>query len=160
MTQLEGMTLPSMPQGHFKIYLYSQCGDVMSSLGQNPINTEVLKVLGSPMSGERNVKVLDFEHFLPMLETVAKDRGQGTWEDYVEGLQMFDKEGNGTLIGAEFRHVLVTLCEKMTEEEVEVLVAGPKHSNGCIDYEEFVHMVLNGRGQTFLCPRSPVPFPM
>ncbi|CAO2638799.1 Myosin light polypeptide 6 [Lemmus lemmus] len=47
-------------------------------------------------------------------------------------------------MGAEIRHVLVTLGEKMTEEEVEVLVAGHQDSNGCINYEELVQMVLNG----------------
>jgi Ca2+-binding EF-hand superfamily protein len=35
--------------------LYSQCGDVMRALGQNPTNAEVLKVLGNPKS--------DGEHF-------------------------------------------------------------------------------------------------
>nr|KAF6374654.1 myosin light chain 6 [Pipistrellus kuhlii] len=110
--------------------LYSQCGDVMRALGQNPTNAEVLKVLGNPKSDEMNVKVLDFEHFLPMLQTVAKNKDQGTYEDYVEGLRVFDKEGNGTVMGAEIRHVLVTLGEKMTEEEVEMLVAGHEDSNG------------------------------
>ncbi|ELW72266.1 Myosin light polypeptide 6 [Tupaia chinensis] len=124
--------------------LYSQCGDVTRALGQNPTNAEVLKVLGNPKSDKMNVKVLDFEHFLPMLQTVAKNKDQGTYEDYVEGLQVFDKEGNGTVMGAEIRHVLVTLGEKMTEEEVEMLVAGHKDSNGCINYEELVHVVLNG----------------
>ena len=89
--------------------LYSQRGDVMRALGQNPTNAEVLKVLGNPKSDEMNVKVLDFEHFLPMLQTVAKNKDQGTYEDYVEGLRVFDKEGNGTVMGAEIRHVLVTL---------------------------------------------------
>uniref|UniRef100_A0A8C9D3J7 Myosin light chain 6 n=1 Tax=Panthera leo TaxID=9689 RepID=A0A8C9D3J7_PANLE len=124
--------------------LYGQCGDVMRALGQNPTNAEVLKVLGYPKSDEMNVKVLDFEHFLPMLQTVAKNKDQGTYEDYVEGLRVFDKEGNGTVMGAEIRHVLVTLGEKMTEEEVEMLVAGHEDSNGCINYEELVRMVLNG----------------
>lgn len=33
---------------------YTQCGDVMRALGQNPVNAEVLKVLGNPKSeGER-----------------------------------------------------------------------------------------------------------
>lgn len=27
---------------------FSQCGDVMRALGQNPVNAEVLKVLGNP----------------------------------------------------------------------------------------------------------------
>lgn len=35
---------------------YSQCGDVMRALGQNPINAEVLKVLGNPkLEGKRPV---------------------------------------------------------------------------------------------------------
>lgn len=32
---------------------YNQCGDVMRALGQNPVNSEVLKVLGNPkLEGE------------------------------------------------------------------------------------------------------------
>uniref|UniRef100_A0A2K5ZZR3 EF-hand domain-containing protein n=1 Tax=Mandrillus leucophaeus TaxID=9568 RepID=A0A2K5ZZR3_MANLE len=118
--------------------LCNQYGDVMRVLGQNPTNTEELKVLGNPKSNEMNMKVLEFEHLLPILQTVAKNKDQGTYEDYVEGLQVFDKEGNGTVMGVEFWLVLVTLGEKITEEEVEVLVAGNEGSNGCINYEAFV----------------------
>ncbi|XP_053454888.1 myosin light polypeptide 6-like [Nycticebus coucang] len=116
----------------------------MWALGQNPINAEVLEVLGNPKSKEIDVKMLDFEHFLPMLQTVAKNKDQGTQEEYVEGFRVFDKEGNGIVMGAEIQHVLVTLGEKMTEEEVEMLVAGHEDSNGCINYEWLVHMVVNG----------------
>ncbi|XP_008569984.1 PREDICTED: myosin light polypeptide 6-like [Galeopterus variegatus] len=124
--------------------LYSQCGDVMRALGQNPSNAEVLNVLGNPKSDEMNVKILDFEHFLPVLQTVAKNKDQGTHEDYVEGLQVFDKEGSGMVMDAEIQHVLVTPGEKMTEEEVEMLVVGHENSNGCINYEELIRMVLHG----------------
>uniref|UniRef100_A0A8C9AQI1 EF-hand domain-containing protein n=1 Tax=Prolemur simus TaxID=1328070 RepID=A0A8C9AQI1_PROSS len=114
--------------------LYSQCGDVMRALGQNPTNAEVLRVLGNPKSDELKSKRVDFETFLPMLQAVAKNRDQGTYEDYLEGLRVFDKEGNGKVMG---RHPLPGRIPlgKMTEEEVETVLAGHEDSNGCINYE-------------------------
>uniref|UniRef100_A0A672USJ1 Myosin light chain 6 n=1 Tax=Strigops habroptila TaxID=2489341 RepID=A0A672USJ1_STRHB len=103
--------------------LYSQCGDVMRALGQNPTNAEVMKVLGNPKSDEMNLKTLNFEQFLPMMQTIAKNKDQGCFEDYVEGLRVFDKEGNGTVMGAEIRHVLVTLGQ---HHPIEVLKDPPK----------------------------------
>uniref|UniRef100_A0A8C3WJ30 EF-hand calcium-binding domain-containing protein 11 n=1 Tax=Catagonus wagneri TaxID=51154 RepID=A0A8C3WJ30_9CETA len=85
---------------------------------------------------EMNVKMLDFKYFLPMQKTVAKNKNQGAYGDYIEGLRVFDKEGNcGTIMGVEIRHALVTLGEKMTEEEVEMLVAGHEDCSGCVNYE-------------------------
>lgn len=41
---------------------YSQCGDVMRALGQNPVNAEVLKVLGNPKAEGQNLQALSIHH--------------------------------------------------------------------------------------------------
>ncbi|XP_061432702.1 myosin light polypeptide 6-like isoform X2 [Lethenteron reissneri] len=128
-------------RGDNKITL-SQAGDVMRALGQNPTNAEVAKLLGNPKPDDLANNTLDFEQFLPILQTLASAKDKGTFEDFVEGLRVFDKEGNGLLLGAELRHVLATLGEKMVEEEVETLLAGHENADGYINYEAFIKHIL------------------
>ena len=65
-----------------------------------------------------------------------------TVEDFIEGMRHFDKDGNGFISSAELRHMLTSLGEKMSEEDVENLIHGQEDSSGNVNYEQFVRMVL------------------
>lgn len=62
---------------------------------------------------------MSFETFLPMLSAICQRRSTDTTEDFVEGLRHFDKDGNGAISSAELRHLLTTLGEKLSDDEVK-----------------------------------------
>eukprot|EP00096_Caligus_rogercresseyi_P003628 TRINITY_DN1691_c0_g1_i1.p1 TRINITY_DN1691_c0_g1~~TRINITY_DN1691_c0_g1_i1.p1 ORF type:complete len:152 (+),score=62.39 TRINITY_DN1691_c0_g1_i1:194-649(+) len=115
-------------------------GDVMRALGQNPTESEVKKLVIQERADER----VSFEVFLPILQAICSRRSSDTAEDFVEGLRHFDKDGNGFISTAELRHLLTTLGEKLSDEEVEQLLVGHEDSQGNVNYEEFVQTVMKG----------------
>jgi len=117
----------------------NQVGDVLRALGQNPTESEVRRLV----QDQRNDGRISFETFLPILQAVSSKPIKDTVDDFVEGLRHFDKDGNGFISSAELRHMLTSLGEKMSEEDVEALIHGQEDSSGNINYEEFVKMVLS-----------------
>ncbi|XP_076819285.1 myosin catalytic light chain, smooth muscle-like isoform X7 [Clavelina lepadiformis] len=130
-------------RGTEKIF-FNQVGSLIRALGEDPTNADVNKVLGNPKKEELNTKQVSFEEFLPMLAQIKRQAVPPNIEDFIEGLRVFDKENNGTVMGAELRHVLVSLGEKLTEEEVEQLMVGQEDTNGCVNYEEFSKYLMEG----------------
>merc|ERR1711963_777814 len=91
-------------------------GDVMRALGQNPTESEIKKLVHEHHRADDRVA---FEEFLPMLSAICQRRSTDTAEDFVEGL----------------RHLLTTLGEKLSDDEVEQLLAGHEDSQGNVNYE-------------------------
>ena len=58
-----------------------------------------------------------------------------------EAFRVFDKDMNGTVSTAEFRHIMTTMGEKYTEEEFRDLIQG-FDEGGVIRYEKFVERML------------------
>ncbi|XP_068154659.1 myosin-2 essential light chain isoform X3 [Drosophila tropicalis] len=126
-------------RGDGKIQL-SQVGECLRALGQNPTESDVKKCTHQLKSDER----ISFEVFLPIYQAISKARSGDTADDFIEGLRHFDKDASGYISSAELRHLLTTLGEKLTDEEVEQLLANMEDQQGNINYEEFVHMVMSG----------------
>lgn len=57
---------------------------------------------------------MSFEEFLPIYLSVSQKKDQGTMEDFIEGLRVFDKDGNGFINSAELRHVLTSLGQSFS----------------------------------------------
>ncbi|XP_013187109.1 myosin-2 essential light chain isoform X1 [Amyelois transitella] len=126
-------------RGDGKIHV-AQIGDALRALGQNPTESDVKKCTLHLKPDER----ISFEVFLPIYQAISKARSGDTANDFIEGLRHFDKDGNGFISSAELRHLLSTLGEKLSDDEVEQLLQGQEDSQGNINYENFVHLIMQG----------------
>ena len=137
---------------HFDIYDfngegkvdYVNLGDLLRSLDTRPTQAIIEKNGGTKKKGQKN---MSFEEFLPIFSQVKKDKDVGAYEDLVEGLKVYDKAENGTMLEAELAHVLLSLGEKLTDPEAEEILkicAGGADDEGFIKYETFVKNVMTG----------------
>ena len=65
-------------------------------------------------------------------------------EYFIECLRVFDRNNNGLISSGELRHVMTSLGEKLTDDEVDSLLAGFEDNQGHVFYEEFVRAVMSG----------------
>lgn len=137
---------------HFDIYDFegigkvdaSNLGDLLRSLDLRPTNAIIEKNGGTKRRGE---KKLTLEEFLPIYSQVKKEKESGAYEDFIEGLKVYDKNENGSMMEAELAHVLLSLGEKLTDAECEELfssVQAQTDDDGFIKYEPFVKKLMTG----------------
>jgi Ca2+-binding EF-hand superfamily protein len=63
-------------------------------------------------------------------------------EEFVRGFAVFDPEQTGSIGVGQLRYILTNLGEKLSDQEVDELLAGAKvGSDGNIDYRTFVREV-------------------
>lgn len=119
-------------------------GDLLRSLDLRPTNAVIEKNGGTKKRGE---KLLTIEEFLPIYSQVKKEKESGTYEDFVEGLKLYDKHDNGSMLEAELAHVLLSLGEKLTDAECEELLSSVQvqtDDDGFIKYEQFLKKLCAG----------------
>ncbi|KAL1417041.1 hypothetical protein MTO96_027243 [Rhipicephalus appendiculatus] len=114
----------------------SDLGTVMRSLGYQPTEAQVAEIVGSR-------ETIDFPEFLTIM---AKEeiRSNDVDEEIREAFKVFDRNGDGFVSAAELRHVMTTMGEKLTHEEVDEMIReADQDGDGRINYEEFVNMVTS-----------------
>lgn len=111
----------------------------MRSLGQNPSESEVADMINEV--DVDNDGTIDFPEFLTMMARKMKDTDSE--EEIREAFKVFDRDGNGYISAAELRHVMTSIGEKLTDEEVDEMIReADADGDGTIDYNEFVQMLV------------------
>ncbi|CAB3983210.1 myosin-2 essential light chain-like [Paramuricea clavata] len=119
-----------------------EVGEVLRALGSNPTESELAKL-------EQQFKVgkdtrISFEAFWPIFQaTKARKLTPAIKASFVECFKVFDRNANGTIGSAEFRQLLTNLGDRLTDEEVDLLMAGHEDQNGQIHYENLVASITS-----------------
>ena len=120
-------------------------GEVLRGLGLNPTEGDVQKVIRElDSSGSKRIT---YEEFLPIYESLlsrGENRGKKSGVDFLEAFRVFDREQNGTVSVGELAHVMTTLGEGLTSDEVNSITQGMEDKDGMINIEDFVKTVMNG----------------
>jgi len=118
-------------------------GPILRSLDLKPTDAAVEKAGGTKKRGE---KQLTLEEFLPIFSQAKKDKDCGAYEDLAEGMKVYDKNENGTMMAGELAHTLASLGERLEDEMVDEIMklATPEDEDGYIKYDDFIKKVLAG----------------
>jgi len=105
--------------------------------GLGPTNEELEKIVKEV---DKNGKV-SFEAFKG---AVAKHQGlgKGVEDNALAAFSVFDKLDNGTVNAPEWRHVMTSIGDKLTDEEVDYMIADAQpDKDGYISYKKFVDKI-------------------
>ena len=117
-------------------------GTVMRSLGSNPTEAELQDMINEVDIGRSGT--LDFQEFLTITTMAAKMKLSDSEEGIRKAFRVFDKDDNGLISAAELRHIMTNHGEKLTDEEVnEMIAAADLNGDGNVDYEEFVKLLTS-----------------
>ena len=112
---------------------------IMKSLNQNPSEAELRQILAEvDLDGSGTI---DFNEFCILMQQRSKESEPE--EEIIAAFRVFDKDGNGTLGTKELRHIMTSIGDKLTDEEVDQMIdEADIDGDGVINYEEFVRMMM------------------
>lgn len=96
-------------------------------------------------NGLESTSIPQAKEVIPHFHSIPQVKDVESGEELLEAFRVFDKDGDGIINVAELRHVMTNLGEKLTEEEVDAMIAvADQEGLGYIRYEDFVQVMLRG----------------
>ncbi|XP_010935758.1 calmodulin [Elaeis guineensis] len=112
---------------------------VIKSLGQNPTEDELHEMI-KEIDADGN-GTIEFGEFLSLMARKMKETDAE--EEIKEAFKVFDKDQNGYISASELKNVMISLGEKLTDEEVDQMIKeADLDGDGQVNYEEFVRMMM------------------
>ncbi len=99
---------------HDDIIAPQELGIVLRSCGLSPSESDLQKI------HQQIGKKIDFDTFVRVAQNF-KGNNHETEDDIREAFRVFDKDGTGYVSVAELKHAMISLGERLTEEEVDEL---------------------------------------
>jgi calmodulin len=117
-----------------------ELGNILRSLGHDPTEQDLTEMI-KEVDNDSDSKI-EFEEFLKIMNNKLKQTE--TEQELIEAFKIFDKEGKGLISENEFKHIMLSLGEKISEEELEEMMkkADPKNQ-GYVNYKEFAKILLS-----------------
>ena len=115
-------------------------GKILRALGQDPSDQDLIEMITDVDKNED--KLIDYEEYLQLVDNKEKDNEAE--KELIEAFLIFDREGNGLISNNEFKHIMLSLGEKLSEEEIEQMIKiGDPKQEGFINYKQFVEKIIN-----------------
>jgi len=115
-------------------------GQVLRACGQNCTESEVNSLMRQV--DPQNTGTISFPAFLDMM--AARTSMASDVDDIIEAFRSFDKNNTGYVDAKELKQVLVSLGEKLSDQEAEEMIRDAGGDRGQINYRQFAK-VLAGK---------------
>jgi calmodulin len=116
-----------------------ELSSVMRSLNQDVSEVE-LRLIIDDVNPEKT-GTIDFAQFVFIMQ--KRRTGDDYDEEIINAFRVFDKNDSGIITATELRHVLTTIGDKLTDEEVDAMIREADiDGDGNINYEEFVRTMM------------------
>ncbi|CAL9104645.1 unnamed protein product [Musa textilis] len=118
---------------------FEELSTVIKSLGLKPNEAEVHKMIGEIDANGNGT--IEFQEFLNLMASKLNQETDSE-DELREAFKVFDKDQNGFISATELRNVMISLGEKLTDEEAAQMIReADLDGDGQVNFEEFVKMM-------------------